>query len=174
MHSVRRAHAVSACLLLGTFAAAGTVLSGCESAVAPTTAPVTVGGKTYQCRLALDDASREKGLSGVSSLAAGEGMLFVFTDSAPRNFWMVDCLMDIDIAFIDPFGFVTAVHTMPKEPLRAEGEDLTAYQARLARYPSVAPAQYALEVAPGELAKLGVRRGVRVEFDRDSLKKHAK
>lgn len=160
--------------MLGALASALIALAGCESTVAPSTAAVTVAGKTYQCRLALDGAAREKGLGGVASLSDSEGMLFVFTDSEPRNFWMVGCIMDIDIAFIDPFGFVTAVHTMPKEPLQAEGEDLAAYQARLARYPSVAPAQYALEVAPGELGKLGVRRGVRVEFDRDLLKKHAK
>ena len=35
-------------------------------------------------------------------------------------------------------------------------------------------AQYALEVAPGTLAPLGVKRGTRVEVDRELLKKHAK
>lgn len=152
---------------------AALLLAACESGNPPASMPVTAGGTTFQCRLALDDASRAKGLSGVESLGANEGMLFVFPDSAPRGFWMVDCLMDIDIAFIDPFGFVTAVHTMPKEPLQQEGEPRDAYEARLKRYPSVSPAQYALEVPPGALGKLGVKRGTRIEFDRDTLKKHA-
>lgn len=155
-------------------ASAAIVLSGCSPSVAPPSASVTVAGKTFQCRLALDNASRAKGLSGVASLGPDEGMLFVFSDSEDRSFWMVDCLMDIDIAYIDPFGFVTAVYTMPKEPPQAEGESRFDYEKRLKRYPSMAPAQYVLEVAPGSLAGLGVRRGTRVEFDRDSLKTFAK
>jgi hypothetical protein len=37
--------------------------------------------------------------------------LVAFTDSQARTFWMRGCIMDLDIAFIDPFGFVTAVVT---------------------------------------------------------------
>ena len=149
-------------------------LSACDGSSAPTTATVTAGGKPFSVRLALDDPSREKGLSGVATLGEGEGMLFVFPDSQTRNFWMVDCLMDIDIAFVNPLGFVTSVHTMPKEPLQAEGETRDDYYKRLPRYPSIDAAQFALEVAPGTLSKLGVKRGTRLEFDRDSLKTHAK
>jgi uncharacterized membrane protein (UPF0127 family) len=147
-------------------------LASCDGnpGAAPASIEVKAGGKAFRCRLALDEGSREKGLSGVASLAADEGMLFVFPDTAERSFWMVDCLMDLDIAFMDAQGFVTAVHTMPKEPLQAQGEETSAYHARLARYPSGGRAQYALEVAPGTLSQLGVRRGSRVEFARDSLK----
>ncbi len=159
---------------LATMLASTAVLAGCDGGAAPTTAKVTAAGTAFTVKLALDDASREKGLGGVASLAPDEGMLFVFTDSQTRNFWMVDCLMDIDIAFVDPFGFVTAVHTMPKEPLQAQGETRDDYYKRLTRYPSLAPAQYAFEVAPGRLKELGVKRGMRLEFDRDTLKKHAK
>ena len=149
-------------------------LGACDGSSAPTTATVTAGGKPFAVKLALDEAAREKGLSGVASLGESEGMLFVFPDSQTRNFWMVDCVMDIDIAFTDPLGFVTAVHTMPKEPPQAQGETRDDYYKRLPRYPSMGPAQFALEVAPGTLAKLGVKRGSRLEFDRNSLKTHAK
>ena len=131
---------------------------------------VTIGGKTFRCRLALDEATREKGLGGVESLGPDEGMLFAFTDSAERTFWMRGCVMDLDIAFLDPQGFVTAVHTMPKEPLQAEGESEADYLARLIRYPSKGKTKYMLEVAPGTLGPIGVRRGSRAEFDRDALK----
>lgn len=155
-------------------AALCTSLAACDGSMPPATATVTVAGKPFNARLALDDASREKGLSGVTTLGESEAMLFVFPDSQTRNFWMVDCLMDIDIAFVNPLGFVTAVHTMPKEPLQAEGETRDDYYKRLPRYPSIDAAQFALEVAPGTLSKLGVKRGTRLEFDRDSLKTHAK
>jgi len=156
-----RALAVRALLLACVSAvvlAVPAMLVGCDGGAAPTTTKVVAGGKEFTVKLAMDNASREKGLGGVTSLGPDE---------------VVDCLMDIDIAYIDPFGFVTAVHTMPKEPPQAEGESRFDYEKRLRRYPSGAPAQFALEVAPGTLAGLGVRRGTRVEFDRDTLKKLA-
>ena len=134
------------------------------------TMPVTVGGKTFECRISATEATREQGFGGVSSLSSTEGMIFAFSGAATHNFWMRRCVMDLDIAFIDPLGFVTAVHTMPKEELQREGETEDEYLARLKRYPSLAPAQFVLEVAPGTLAPLGVRRGSRVEFDRAALK----
>jgi uncharacterized membrane protein (UPF0127 family) len=158
---------------LAATASALAFLASCGPTTAPTTTTVTVNGKSFSCRLALDNATRAKGLGGVTSLGPDEGMLFVFTDAEERNFWMVDCLMDIDIAYISPLGFVTAVHTMPKQPPQSEGESRFDYEKRLPRYPSGGPAQFALEVAPGTLANLGVRRGTRVEFDQDTLKKFA-
>jgi len=147
-------------------------MEGCERAAAPASLAVTVAGKRFDCRLALDDATRERGLGGVAELGPDEGMLFAFPSAEERTFWMRDCVIDLDIAFIDAKGFVTAVHTMPKEPLRAEGESEGAYLARLKRYPSGAPAQFVLEVAPGTFAELGVRRGSRIEFDAAALKPH--
>ncbi len=147
-------------------------VSGCERAAAPTSIEVTVAGKRFDCRLALDEASRERGLGGVTALAPDEGMLFAFPTAEERTFWMRDCVIDLDIAFLDGKGFVTAVHTMPKEPLRAEGESESAYLGRLKRYPSGAPAQFALEVVPGTFEALGIRRGSRIEFDAALLKPH--
>ena len=158
---------------LATLALAATLpLASCDKApsAAPTTIDVAIGGKTFRCKPALDEAAREQGLGGVASLAPDEGMLFAFTDAAERTFWMRGCIMDLDIAFLDSQGFVTAVHTMPKEPLQAAGESEADYQARLVRYPSGGKAKYALEVAPGTFAQLGVRRGSRAEFDREALK----
>ncbi len=131
---------------------------------------VTVAGKPFQCRIANDDDSRAQGLGGVERLAANEGMIFVYPGSNALSFWMRRCVMDLDIAFIDPLGFVTAVHTMAKEDLQREGESEDVYLDRLKSYPSIAPAQFALEVAPGTFAPLGVTRGSRIEFDRNALK----
>ena len=102
---------------------------------------------------------------------ADEGMLFAFSDSRPRSFWMYGCVIDLDIAFIDPFGFVTAVHTMPKEAPQSAEESDAVYSGRLKRYPSMGDAQYVLEVAPGTLKPLGVHRGSKVDFDAPALKR---
>jgi uncharacterized membrane protein (UPF0127 family) len=149
-------------------------LGGCEQAKLPETLEVTAGGRTFTCRLALDEAARDQGLGGVASLGPNEGMIFAFPDAELHNFWMRRCIMDLDIAFIGPLGVVTAVHTMKAEELQRSDETEAAYFARLKRYPSFAPAQFALEVAPGTLEPLGVRRGSVVEFDRDLLKRFAR
>ncbi len=148
-------------------------LSACSPSQAPQTMEVTAGGRTFTCRLAINEAARDQGLGGVASLGPNEGMIFAFPDAEPHNFWMRRCIMDIDIAFIDPLGIVTAVHTMKAEELQRPDESEAAYFARLKKYPSLAPAQFALEVAPGTLEPLGVRRGSRIEFDRDLLKRLA-
>lgn len=147
------------------------VLLGCDATTPPVSVPVSAGGKTFACRLAITDATREKGLGGVTSLGADNGMLFAFSDSRPRNFWMYGCVIDLDIAFIDPFGFVTAVHTMPKEAPQSAEESDDVYLGRLKRYPSMGDAQYVLEVEPGTLKPLGVRRGSKVDFDAPALKR---
>jgi hypothetical protein len=148
-------------------------LTACFPSQAPQTIDVTAGGRTFTCRLAINEAARDQGLGGVASLGPNEGMIFAFPDAEPHNFWMRRCIMDIDIAFIDPLGIVTAVHTMKAEELQRPDESEAAYFARLKKYPSLAPAQFALEVAPGTLEPLGVRRGSRIEFDRDLLKRLA-
>jgi uncharacterized membrane protein (UPF0127 family) len=135
---------------------------------------LAVGGETFTVRLALDDASRQRGLGGVAELKSDEGMLFAFPDAQQRFFWMKDCLIDLDIAFVDPFGFVTAVHTMRKEDPRRADESIPAYESRLARYRSLSPAQFALELAPGTFERLGIKRGSKLELDLPRLKAAAK
>lgn len=135
---------------------------------------LTVAGESFTVKLALDDASRQRGLGGVAELKPDEGMLFAFPDAQQRFFWMKDCLIDLDIAFIDPFGFVTAVHTMPKEDPRRADESIPAYDSRLVRYRSLSPAQFALELAPGTFERLGIKRGSKLELDLPRLKAAAK
>lgn len=154
--------------------ALGASLGGCEPAKPPETIDVVAGGRTFTCRLALDEAARDQGLGGVASLGPNEGMMFAFPDAELHNFWMRRCVMDLDIAFIGPLGIVTATHTMKAEELQRPDETEAAYFGRLKRYPSYAPAQFALEVAPGTLETLGVKRGSRVEFDQDLLKRLAR
>jgi uncharacterized membrane protein (UPF0127 family) len=102
-------------------------------------------------------------------IAVDGGMLFVFPNNAPRNFWMKNCLVDMDILFIDENGVVTTVTEMFAEPLRQQDETMAEYNRRLPRYPSNGPARFAIELRHGSAARLGVAPGDRVEFDMPSL-----
>lgn len=179
------AHSFVMSLIAGLALAIGSATS-CEqskSPAAPPSAPgggslpvekLAIAGETFAVKLALDDASRQRGLGGVTELKPDEGMLFVFPDPQQRFFWMKDCVIDIDIAFIDPFGFVTTTHTMAKEAPRAADESVQAYEARLVRYRSLSPAQFALELAPGTFKRLGIKRGSKLDLDLPRLKAAAK
>ncbi len=68
---------------------------GCSSqpSSAPATQEVTIDGQAFTLELALDGASRTKGLSGRDVIADDGGMLFVFPDRHVKvqRFVMRDC-----------------------------------------------------------------------------------
>lgn len=126
---------------------------------------VTIGGRTFDFEVAASDAAIQRGLGGRNEIAEDGGMIFVFPFPSNHNFWMRDCLVDIDIAFLDRDGVVVAAYTMKAEPLRAEGEPEAAYFARLARYPSGPKAHFAVETRAGTNAALGIAVGSRIAVE---------
>jgi len=141
--------------------------AGSASSDAPPKAPrvvierITLEGERFDLEVAADRDSIAKGLGGRESIADDGGMLFVFPDAQMRHFWMLDCLIDIDIIFVDSVGGVTAVHRMKADPQR-DGESRAAYEARLRRYSSVGRAQFAIELQAGSLDRLGIKPGHRL------------
>lgn len=130
---------------------------------------VALGGETFRLELALDAAARGRGLSGRTEIARDAGMLFVWPAPLPVEMVMRDCPVPIDVAFLDAEGTVLAVRSMHPEPPRAPGESPGSYERRLRRYASPAPAQFAIEVAGGRLAAIGMAPGDRVAIDTRSL-----
>ncbi len=130
-----------------------------ESAAGLPVVGLQVGDTRYAVELVTTDATRAKGMGGRRAFPAGTAMLFVNPDDRVRRYWMVDCLVDIDVAFIDRFGRITAMHRMKAEPPRGRGERADRYTSRLKRYSSRRPARYALELPSGELTRLGLKVG---------------
>lgn len=143
---------------------------------------VKIDGEWFHLELALDGQARFKGLSGREHLEPDGGMLFVFPQAADQRFVMRDCVIPIDIIFLDPSGRITAMHHMPVEPPRdPETEPLgptgisTAYENRLPKYPSRFPAQFVIELAGGTLERLDLEEGEIIEFkDLEGLKARAR
>jgi hypothetical protein len=148
---------------------AAAVLAAAAAAQPLATAPVLLGGVPHRLELAADPAARERGLSGRTSIEPTGGMIFVFPDEAPRQFWMRDCLVDIDIAFLDGRGRIVAVHSMKREPPRRPGESEDQYLSRLRGYPSFAPARYAIELRAGSLVARRLSVGGTVDLMRIAL-----
>ena len=101
-------------------------------------------------------------------------MLFVHPDDQIRGYWMYDCLIDIDVAFLDRDGRIVAMHRMKREAPRRSAEYQDMYQRRLKRYTSRRPARYALEVPPGDLTRLKLKIGQTIHLPKSELDKLAR
>ncbi len=104
------------------------------------------GTITVQVEIASSPQERARGLMGRDYLPPRSGMLFIFEQPALRRFWMKNVPISLDIIFFDENGRWVSNHlyAIPfSERLLASG----------------APAQYALELAAGEAARLGIGAG---------------
>lgn len=129
------------------------------------TAQIRVKDQPFDVWLALTASERERGLMQVTEaeLAATpngrRGMLFVFPGEEHLSFWMYNTITPLDIAYINADGRIVKTHTMA--PLETRN------------YPSVEPAQFALETLAGTFEQLGIKAGDRVEIP-DSVLKDAR
>lgn len=114
------------------------------------TTDVSIGARVFHVQVAATEALRERGLMGVKSLAADRGMLFVWTDAAPRQFYMKNTLIPLDLISIRARA-VVGVATMV--PCTAEPCPIT----------STPPADAALEVPAGTAKRAGITTGAPVE-----------
>ncbi len=155
-------------LILATVVCAA---AGCESLRSdPKAVSVQIGDERFTMAVAKDDASRIQGLKGVTEISPDGGMIFIFLSSQVRSMWMADCLVEMDLMFLDPQGRVTAVHTMKVEPPPRAEEPRSAYERRLPRYGSSFPALFAIELRAGTLQRLGIEVNSKVPLDVSRLK----
>lgn len=129
-----------------------------------------VAGRSFLMEVAATDDSRRKGCGGRTRLLPNEGMIFVHPDEQVRNYWMKDCLIDLDIAFLDGKGRVVAIHRMKHEKPRQAYEREYDYKSRLRRYSSRRPARYALEFKHGTIDQLQIRVGQVIPLPHDGLR----
>jgi hypothetical protein len=156
-------------------------LSGCSQRAAPEGYEiVNLDGREFTLELAADDATRFKGLGGRESLPEYGGMLFVFAEARVQRFLMRDCVIDLDIIFLDSDGRILAMHHMPaEEPIRpdetrtreiAPGRAVMGtYEQRLKTYSSRFNARYVIEIRGGMLETLDLQTGQQVKLDTEKL-----
>jgi uncharacterized protein len=143
---------------------------GCSKpAIVDGKAKVDLDGTTYTLNIVADDKTRERGLGGVESLPEDGGMLFAFPDSKMRAFVMRDCLIDIDIIFLDSTGRIVAMHHMPIEEPKKPDETQIQYELRLKKYSSRFSAKYVIEILGGKLETMNLSEGQLIELDTQYL-----
>lgn len=127
------------------------------------TATLTINEIAFHAWLALTDAQQQQGLMRVTEAEMApaddgkeRGMLFVFSNERPLSFWMLNTIIPLDIAFARSDGKIVKIHTMP--PLTTQP------------FPSLQPAQFALEVRAGTFQRLGITEGDLLVIPEDVLK----
>ncbi|MCD2175984.1 DUF192 domain-containing protein [Rhizobium sp. C4] len=93
-------------------------------------------GKSHEFKVevAASAPTRATGLMNRKSLAAGEGMIFIFPQPKDVMMWMKDTLIPLDMLFIDTSGKVIniAENTKPMDETIIPSRGLSAYVLELA------------------------------------------
>lgn len=128
-------------------------LRGTFSAPVQTGVRVRIGNSEYQVDVADTVPAKAQGLSGRESLAAGQGMLFVFDPPEPQTFWMHAMKISIDIIWIRD-GVVVGLEQGAPIP---KGFDV-------ATFSSPGAISHVLELAAGAVATNGIQVGDAVKI----------
>ena len=108
-----------------------------------------IKGHQLTAEVAATDPQRAQGLMHRRMLPENRGMLFVFPDTAPQSFWMMNTYIPLSIAFLDENGAIVNIADM--KPLTTDS------------HRSTKPARYALEMNLGWFARHGIKPGAKVD-----------
>lgn len=147
---------------------------GCSSPPPATFVSIDIAGETFDLELKIDQEARTKGMMHRTSISSSGGMLFIFPDTKNRSFWMKNCLVHIDLIFLDSRGIVTSLYEMLIEPPQTQDESIWAYEGRLNNYWSIGPARFAIELAPGSIKRLQLEINDKINLDLPYLKSLAR
>ena len=108
---------------------------------------------TVDIEIADDDAKRMQGLMYRDSMAENRAMLFVFSDSQERSFWMKNTIMPLDIIYVNA-----------KKQIITTQKNAVPYSED--SVPSNGPAQYVVEVNAGFCDRHSIKPGDHIEWQR--------
>lgn len=106
---------------------------------------LTLNGHPLKLEVAATELSRNLGLMYRDSMPADAGMIFVFRDEEPRNFWMHNTHIPLDIVYLDSHCRIVSIKQM--KPMDDSA------------VPSEGPAKMAIELNVGTAAKIGLKPG---------------
>ncbi|MCX7977661.1 MAG: DUF192 domain-containing protein [Bdellovibrionaceae bacterium] len=117
---------------------------------------IKVGRAKLYVEVARTQSEHQLGLMNRTDLGDIDGMLFVFTEEAPRTFWMKNTYIDLSIAFFDKRRRLFEMVDLKASSILTLEPD---------SYSTKKPAQYALEVKKGKFVELGVRVGDQLDLN---------
>lgn len=125
-------------------------LAACQSQISnPSSTIKGINGlQKANIELAITDEQHQIGLMNRPQLAADNGMLFVFEQTAKPCFWMKNTLIPLTVGFIDEHGVLLQTMDMQAQTLDAHCPNL--------------PYRYALEMNQGWFARQNISIGTQI------------
>jgi uncharacterized membrane protein (UPF0127 family) len=111
-------------------------------------------GAVYAVELARKPEEQAQGLMYRENLPARTGMLFLFPEPAPHQFWMKNTMIPLDIVWMDPENRVLFV-SANTPPCKADP---------CPTYGPAEPAKTVLEIAGGMAAREAIVTGAKLQF----------
>lgn len=149
-----RSDRVSHWLIAGTLIIVVWVVLSVILALSVPKTVVRLGNGVFRTTLALTQEERAKGLSGTSSLDAGEAMMLVYDRDDKWRIWMKDMNYPLDIIWLDNDQKVVYIVKNAKPESYPEKN-----------FGPKAPARYVLELPAGTVEDKGISYADEAKFD---------
>jgi uncharacterized membrane protein (UPF0127 family) len=119
---------------------------------------VALKQSSFMAEAAFTPQETAKGLMYRQSLAKDRCMIFLFSEDGFHPIWMKNCLIALDVLWMDAEGRVVEFleRVPPCSPMR--GEDCPTYGGTV-------PARYFVEFPAGTFKRLGLRKGDRLGWE---------
>ena len=124
------------------------LLAGTTFAQTLPTVQLTAGIHLVTAEVAASGAARTRGLMFRQSLAANQGMLFIFDGKEIHCMWMRNTLIPLSVAFIEDDGSIVNI------------EDMQPHDEN--RHCAKRPVRYALEMSKGWFEQKGIKAGMKL------------
>jgi uncharacterized protein len=146
---------IVAALLLGALAGVAPAAEGAGGVEYEWAVAVWPSGREFKLEIAADPQSRWRGYRYRAEVPPDEGMLFIFAAEQHQTFVMQDCLVALDMIFLDSSLHVVEIAHDRKPCRPAPGKECPTISP-------MRPAQYVLEVAGGIASQEKLAPGDRV------------
>ena len=119
---------------------------------------VTFKQTSFLSEVAATDPEKAKGLMYRQSLPKDRCMFFVYSADGDHAIWMKNCLIALDVAWVDAEGRVVEIaeRVPPCSPMR--GDDCPSYGGSV-------PSRHFIEFAAGTFKRLGQKKGDRLGWE---------
>jgi uncharacterized membrane protein (UPF0127 family) len=159
---------------ISALAAAMVLLWGCGKPAAAPTPPATppgpptaaqpklqtmklwLGSEELVSELALTEMQQRTGMMFRTNMAENAGMLFVFGAPHRASFWMMNTVLPLSAAYIDPEGVILEIHDLQPH----NTNEVVAASSRV---------QYVLETNQGWFKRHNIREGMVIRTERGTL-----
>lgn len=118
---------------------------------------VIINDAKLKVEIADTQPKRSKGLGGRTSLAEGEGMLFIFPKEDKYPFWMKGVSFPLDFIWIKGLQVVDFLENVPPSQPNQKDSELPIYVPK-------EPSDKVLEVSAGTVSKLKINIGDKINI----------